>query len=91
MISNDLEENERIDARNALEEFVYELRNQLGSEDILANYVKEDERSTLSVALENMETWLYEDGENCERLDYINRLSELKVIPSFKIYLKITW
>jgi heat shock protein 110kDa len=83
MISNDLEENERIDARNALEEFVYELRNQLGSEDILANYVKEDESSTLSIALENMETWLYEDGEHCERLDYINRLAELKVNNSF--------
>ncbi|CAB3381890.1 Hypothetical predicted protein [Cloeon dipterum] len=78
MINDDLNENERIDARNALEEFVYELRSQLGSEDCLANYVKEDELSSLLVALENMETWLYEDGENCEKQDYSNRLSDLK-------------
>ncbi|XP_059487260.1 heat shock 70 kDa protein 4 [Neocloeon triangulifer] len=78
MINDDHEENERIDARNALEEFVYEMRSQLGSEECLAKYVKEDELSSLFVALENMETWLYEDGENCERKDYANRLSELK-------------
>jgi len=87
MIADDLMENERIDARNALEEFVYELRSQLGSGESLANYVKEEESSTLSVVLENMETWLYEDGENCERLDYINRLAELKVISKLNIYL----
>lgn len=29
MVSNDAKETERIDAKNALEEFVYEMRNKL--------------------------------------------------------------
>lgn len=35
MVSNDVKETERIDAKNALEEFVYEMRNKLQVEIIL--------------------------------------------------------
>lgn len=79
MIAEDRQEKERIDARNALEEYVYELRGQLSSEEELAQFVEESERSSLSRALDDMENWLYEEGEECMRQAYVDRLNQLKV------------
>ena len=44
MIANDRKEKERADARNALEEYVYELRGKLGSDDELGMFVVPDDR-----------------------------------------------
>lgn len=79
MIANDRQEKERIDARNALEEYVYELRGKLTSEDDLATFVSDNERQSLTNMLEQMENWLYEEGEDCTRQVYAERLASLKV------------
>lgn len=79
MIANDRQEKERIDARNALEEYVYELRGKLSSEDELASFVSEMDRSTLINQLDQMENWLYEEGEDCNRQVYAEKLASLKV------------
>jgi heat shock protein 110kDa len=77
MISNDRQEKERIDARNALEEFVYEMRGKLQEGGNLHEYVEEQIREQICQQLDELENWLYEDGETCEREVYKNRLSEL--------------
>lgn len=76
--SADRQEKERADARNALEEYVYELRGKLSSEDELAPYVLENDREALIRQLDDMENWLYEDGEDCSRQVYQDKLTELK-------------
>ena len=78
MIANDKQEKERADARNALEEYVYELRGKLGAEEELGVYVTEADRSELCQKLDSMETWLYEEGEDCNRQVYVDQLSTLK-------------
>nr|CAD7263445.1 unnamed protein product [Timema shepardi]CAD7569601.1 unnamed protein product [Timema californicum] len=79
MIANDRQENERVDARNALEEYVYELRGKLGSEEELSQFVTENDRNTLCDELENLEDWLYtEEGEGCNRQLYVDKLASLK-------------
>lgn len=78
MIAADRQEKERADARNALEEYVYELRGKLSSEDELQSFVVENERENLIRQLDEMENWLYEEGEDCNRQVYQDRLSELK-------------
>uniref|UniRef100_A0A1B6C8J9 Uncharacterized protein n=3 Tax=Clastoptera arizonana TaxID=38151 RepID=A0A1B6C8J9_9HEMI len=78
MIANDRQEKERADARNALEEYVYELRNKLSSEDDLATFVTENDRSTLCNELDSLETWLYEEGEDCNRQVYADKLASLQ-------------
>jgi heat shock protein len=78
MISNDRQEKERVDARNALEEFVYEARNKLQEDGQLFEYVVDQERGDLCNQLDDVENWLYEDGESCEREVYKNRLTELR-------------
>ncbi|XP_026466524.1 heat shock 70 kDa protein 4-like isoform X1 [Ctenocephalides felis] len=78
MISSDKQEKERADARNALEEYVYELRGKLQSEDQLAMFLPEQERSQLCSDLDAMENWLYEDGEDCQRQIYFDKLTALR-------------
>ena len=40
--------------------------------------MKEEDRNSFSLKLEDMENWLYEDGEFAERSVYQNKLGELK-------------
>lgn len=77
MISSDRQEKERIDARNALEEFVYEMRGKLQEGGNLFEYVDDHSRDQICNQLSEIENWLYEDGETCEREVYKNRLGEL--------------
>ncbi|XP_066997592.2 heat shock 70 kDa protein 4L [Anabrus simplex] len=78
MIASDRQEKERVDARNALEEYVYELRGKVSSEDELASYVTPPDRDALSQQLDNMEVWLYEEGEDCNKQIYVDKLASLK-------------
>lgn len=74
----DKQEKERADARNALEEYVYELRGKLSTEEDLASYIVEKEREQLIQQLDGMENWLYEEGEDCNKQIYQEKLSDLK-------------
>ncbi|ERL85506.1 heat shock 70 kDa protein 4 isoform X1 [Dendroctonus ponderosae] len=78
MIASDKQEKERADSRNALEEYVYELRGKMQSEDDLGLYILQSDRDTIVRQLDDMETWLYEDGEDCNKQVYIDKLAELK-------------
>ncbi|KAG5684109.1 hypothetical protein PVAND_013355 [Polypedilum vanderplanki] len=77
MISNDRQEKERVDARNALEEFVYEYRGKLQEGGNLFEYIDDPSREEICRQLDDVENWLYEDGDSCEREIYRNRLGEL--------------
>lgn len=78
MIAADRQEKERADARNAFEEYVYELRGKLSSDDDLGQYVLESDKSNLLMHLDDMENWLYDEGEECNRQVYQDKLAELK-------------
>lgn len=80
MIASDKQEKERADARNAFEEYVYELRSKVSSDDELAPYILENNRDELVRQLDDMENWLYEDGEDCHKQVYIDKLAQLKSI-----------
>ncbi|XP_054648743.1 heat shock 70 kDa protein 4b [Dunckerocampus dactyliophorus] len=76
MIMQDKLEKERNDAKNNVEEYVYEMRDKLHG--MLEKFVGEAERDALSVKLGDTENWLYEDGEDQSKQVYIDRLAELK-------------
>lgn len=78
MIANDRQEKERVDARNALEEFVYEVRGKIQEDGELSAYIEPDDASKICMQLEDTESWLYEDGENCEKAVYKDRLAGLR-------------
>lgn len=78
MVSSDRQERDRIDARNALEEYVYELRGKLSSAEELASFIPNDERERLCKKLDEIEEWLYEEGEECQRQVYSDKLKNLQ-------------
>ncbi|CAG9766599.1 unnamed protein product [Ceutorhynchus assimilis] len=78
MIASDKQEKERADSRNALEEYVYELRGKVSSDDDLGLYILDSDKNQLIKQLDEMENWLYEEGEDCNKQVYIDMLAELK-------------
>ncbi|ERE68915.1 heat shock protein 4 [Cricetulus griseus] len=76
MIMQDKLEKERNDAKNAVEEYVYEMRDKLSGE--YEKFVSEDDRNSFTLKLEDTENWLYEDGEDQPKQVYVDKLAELK-------------
>jgi len=76
MAYQDIQEAERLTAKNSVEEYIYDIRGKLCDE--LEDFMLEDDRNTFTLQLEDMENWLYEDGEYAERNVYTNKLADLK-------------
>merc|ERR1712141_262610 len=74
----DLQESDRLNAKNSVEEYIYDIRGKIHDE--LEEYLAEDNRAAFSNQLEDAENWLYEDGEDCERNVYVEKLKELKLV-----------
>ncbi|CAB3402024.1 unnamed protein product [Caenorhabditis bovis] len=72
----DAKERQKADAKNALEEYVYEMREKVSDQyqEFISPASAEAFRSDLTAT----EDWLYEDGEDAEQAVYEKRLSELK-------------
>lgn len=77
MVNFDRQEKERVDARNALEEFVYDMRGKIQEGGELFDYVIDKDRESICKELDTIENWLYEEGEDCERQVYKDRLTNL--------------
>lgn len=78
MNRQDQQEIERLTAKNAVEEYIYGIRDKIGDE--LEEYLTPDDRSNYASQLEATENWLYEDGEDVEKSCYVDKLKELKLI-----------
>lgn len=66
------------DRKNALEEYIYELRGKL--EDQYKDFASDDEKSRLSDMLMKAEDWLYDDGYDSTKAKYIAKYEELAAI-----------
>ncbi|XP_076902725.1 heat shock 70 kDa protein 15-like [Bidens hawaiensis] len=64
------------DKKNAVEAYVYDMRNKL--HDKLHEFVTEPKREAFLAKLQETEDWLYEDGEDETKGVYIAKLDELK-------------
>ncbi|KAF8407027.1 hypothetical protein HHK36_006151 [Tetracentron sinense] len=64
------------DKKNAVEACVYDMRNKL--HDKYQGFVTDPERDELITKLQEVEYWLYEDGEDETKGVYISKLEELK-------------
>lgn len=76
MAAQDRHEVEKSNARNALEEYIYEMRDKITT--IYEEYMKPDEREKFVSTLQQTENWLYEDGQDQPKNVYVDKLSALK-------------
>ncbi|XP_055965215.1 heat shock protein 105 kDa isoform X1 [Sorex fumeus] len=78
MIMQDKLEKERNDAKNAVEEYVYEFRDKLCGP--YEKYICEQEHQNFLKLLTDTENWLYEEGEDQAKQAYVDKLDELMKI-----------
>ncbi|XP_042694844.1 heat shock protein 105 kDa isoform X3 [Centrocercus urophasianus] len=76
MIMQDKLEKERNDAKNAVEEYVYEFRDKLSGP--YEKFVCEKDLQGFSALLTETEGWLYEEGEDEAKQVYVDKLEDLK-------------
>jgi heat shock protein 5 len=72
---------ETIDARNALEGYAYNMRNQIEDEDKLGGKIDEDDAATIKAAVDEVIEWL-EDNTEAEKEDYEEQLKDIQAIAN---------
>ncbi|GIY52326.1 hypothetical protein CDAR_207871 [Caerostris darwini] len=75
MIHHDISEEKRINAKNSVEEYVYDMRSRLLDE--LNQYVEKQEQDNILNKLNQTEEWIYEDGQDQNEDIYKGKLSEM--------------
>ncbi|XP_011217423.1 heat shock protein 105 kDa isoform X2 [Ailuropoda melanoleuca] len=78
MIMQDKLEKERNDAKNAVEEYVYEFRDKLCGP--YEKFINEQDHQNFLRLLTETENWLYEEGEDQAKQAYVDKLEELMKI-----------
>jgi heat shock protein 4 len=77
MYANDKLVQDTEDRKNALEEYIYDMRSKL--EDRYASYVQQQEKEALLAELSKDEDWLYsEEGEDATKSAYVSRIDAAK-------------
>ncbi|MBN3325382.1 HS105 protein, partial [Atractosteus spatula] len=69
-------ENERNNAKNAVEEYVYYFRHKL--EGPYEAFVNKQDREKFTQLLDQTENWLYDEGEDQPKQAYLDKMEELK-------------
>ncbi|XP_077197936.1 heat shock protein 105 kDa [Paroedura picta] len=80
MIMQDKLEKERNDAKNAVEEYVYDFRDKLSG--VYEKFVCPQDYQNFCKLLSETEDWLYEEGEDQLKQVYLDKLAGLKKFGS---------
>ena len=70
---------EKIDARNSLETYVYNMKNQINDKDKLADKLESDEKEKVETAVKEALEWL-DDNQSAEKEDYEEKLKEVEAV-----------
>ena len=70
---------DRVEARNELESYAYSLKNQIGDTEKLGGKLSDEDKKTISDAVEAQITWL-ESNQDAESEDYKTHKTELEGI-----------
>jgi len=70
---------ERIDARNSLETYAYNMKNTITDSDKLGDKLEESDKSTIQVAVKEVLDWLDENQE-ADKEEYEEKLKEIEGI-----------
>ncbi|KAF1811581.1 putative heat shock protein Hsp88 [Eremomyces bilateralis CBS 781.70] len=69
------------DKKNELESFIYETRGRVEEGGNLAEFVRDDsERQKIKTKCEEVEDWLYDEGEDATKAVYVAKLEEIRAV-----------
>lgn len=77
MMAQDRQEKERADSKNAVEEYVLEMRKHLS--DKYEPFIREADKEKFAALLTSTEDWLYDEGEDQQKNVYVDKLNLMKV------------
>ncbi|KAF2193090.1 heat shock protein Hsp88 [Zopfia rhizophila CBS 207.26] len=64
--------------KNELESFIYELKDKIIG--VYAEFANDDEKTKLSAKLETIEDWLYDEGEDATKAQYVSKMDEIRSV-----------
>ncbi|KAF1838961.1 heat shock protein Hsp88 [Decorospora gaudefroyi] len=64
--------------KNNLESFIYELKDKIL--DVYAEFASDDEKSRLNAKLETIEEWLYDEGDDASKAQYVSKKEDIRSI-----------
>ena len=70
---------ERIDAKHAFQNYIYQMRNTIEDKDKLADKLDEDDKNTIAEALTENEDWL-NSNDDADKDDFEEKMKELQSI-----------
>lgn len=70
---------EKIDARNSLETYIYNMKNQINDKDKLADKLEAEEKDKVEAAVKDALEWL-DDNQNAEKDEYDEKLKEVEAV-----------
>jgi len=70
---------EKIDAKNAFENYIYQMKNSIDDKEKLAEKLEADDKSTIKDAITDASDWLNANGD-AEKDDFEEKLKELQAI-----------
>ncbi|GFZ01502.1 heat shock protein 70 (Hsp 70) family protein [Actinidia rufa] len=70
---------EKIDARNSLETYVYNMKNQINDKDKLSDKLESDEKEKIETAVKEALEWM-DDNQNAEKEEYEEKLKEVEAV-----------
>ena len=70
---------EKIDARNKLETYIYNMRSTIGDKDKLEDKIDSDDKEKIESALKEALEWL-DDNQNAEKEDFDEKLKEVEEV-----------
>merc|ERR1711994_1188096 len=77
MAKADRDEADRLNSKNSVEEYIYEIRGKICDE--LEDFMLEGDREKFQRELTGAEDWLYEDGEFADKKTYTEKLATLRM------------
>ncbi|KAL5566037.1 hypothetical protein UlMin_029201 [Ulmus minor] len=78
-VEHDKQVKEKIDARNKLETYIYNMKNTINEKDQLAEKIDSDDKEKIESTLKEALEWL-DDNQNAEKEDYDERLKEVEAV-----------
>ncbi|KIW22457.1 uncharacterized protein PV07_12341 [Cladophialophora immunda] len=66
------------DKKNELEAFIYELRGKI--EEQYADYASQEEKDKIRDKLEKSEDWLYDEGYDATKAQYVAKMDEIRFV-----------
>ncbi|CBX99285.1 hypothetical protein LEMA_P085240.1 [Plenodomus lingam JN3] len=64
--------------KNNLESMIYELKDKIL--DVYADFASDDEKAKLNAKLEQIEEWLYDDGDDATKAQYVAKKEDIRSI-----------